>query len=257
MGSLLLSISNRLSNWTFHSLNLPTRIILLKSVLQVIPAYLFSSLATPQSVIKKIRNLQRKFLWHGHNPDKKWALVSWDNFCKPNSLRGLGLWDRGKLNNTMGAKIWWHWLKTSAELWEKMWKKKYSLKTPQAHLIRLHDKTQGSNIWNAAWKNHPLIQEHDFWEIHNGYSALFWIDSWKQLPPLQNEDNLIYYENYIQYLTSLKVEKLWLNTSNNPPWCSWKTTSKDLRMATECDLQHWKQMTNQRRICISTEPDIL
>jgi hypothetical protein len=52
--SLLLSISNRLSSWTFRSLNLPARITLLKSVLQAIPTYLFSALAAPQSVIKKI-----------------------------------------------------------------------------------------------------------------------------------------------------------------------------------------------------------
>jgi hypothetical protein len=52
--SLLLSISNRLSSWTFRSLNLPAIITLLKLVLQAIPAYLFSALATPQSFIKKI-----------------------------------------------------------------------------------------------------------------------------------------------------------------------------------------------------------
>jgi hypothetical protein len=45
--SLLLSITNRLSNWTFRSLNLPARIVLLKSVLQAIPTYLFSALASP------------------------------------------------------------------------------------------------------------------------------------------------------------------------------------------------------------------
>ena len=45
--SLLLSITNRLSNWIFCSLNLPAIIILLKSVLQAISAYLFSALAAP------------------------------------------------------------------------------------------------------------------------------------------------------------------------------------------------------------------
>jgi hypothetical protein len=80
--SLLLSISNRLSNWTFRSLNLVARLVLLKSVLQALPTYLFTALATPQSVIRAIRNLQRSFLWHGHHPDKKWALVGWDKICR-------------------------------------------------------------------------------------------------------------------------------------------------------------------------------
>jgi len=105
--SLILYISNCLSTWTFHSLNLLARITLLKSVLQSILTYLFSALAAPQSVIKKIRNMQRNFLWHGHNPDKKRSLVSWDKVCNPKSLEGLGLRDPGKVNNTMGAKLWW------------------------------------------------------------------------------------------------------------------------------------------------------
>jgi hypothetical protein len=45
--SLLLSISNRLSNWTFRSLNLAARLVLLKSVLQALPTYLFTALASP------------------------------------------------------------------------------------------------------------------------------------------------------------------------------------------------------------------
>jgi hypothetical protein len=114
---------------------------------------MFSTLVAPQNVIKSIRNLQRNFLWHGHDPNKKWALVSWDKVCKPKSLGGLGLRDPGKLNNTMGEKIWWHWLKITEELWEKIWKHKYTPNTPQAQLIRLTDQIQGSNIWNATWKN--------------------------------------------------------------------------------------------------------
>jgi hypothetical protein len=76
-------------------------------------------------------------------PDKKWALVSWDKVCKPKSLGGLGLRDPGKLNNTMGAKIWWRWLKTPPEIWEKLWKHKYAPNIHQDHLIRMQEKIQG------------------------------------------------------------------------------------------------------------------
>jgi hypothetical protein len=84
--SLLLSISNHLNNWTFRSLNLASRLVLLKFVLQALSTYLFTALATPQSVIKAIKNLQRNFLWHGHHPEKKWALVGWDKICILNQL---------------------------------------------------------------------------------------------------------------------------------------------------------------------------
>ena len=73
---LLLSISHRLGNWTFRPLNIAARLVLLKSVLQTLPTYLFTSLTTPISVIREIMGLQRNFLWHDHQTNKKWALVS-------------------------------------------------------------------------------------------------------------------------------------------------------------------------------------
>jgi hypothetical protein len=120
--SLLLFISNHLNNWTFLSINLPAKTVLLKSVLQAIHAYLFFSIDYPPSILKKIRNMKGKILWNGHNPEKKWALVNWDKVFKPKYLGGLGLHDPRKLNSTMGARIWWRWLKTPAEIWAKLWK---------------------------------------------------------------------------------------------------------------------------------------
>jgi hypothetical protein len=154
--------------------------VLLKSVLQTLPTYLFTALVTPKPVIRAIRNLQRGFLWHGHQPNKKWALVGWDKLCKPKALGGLGLRDPGKLNQVMGAKMWWRWLKTPTALWVQIWKQKYAPNTQADQLIRHNDQIQGSNIWNTAWKNRELVQKYAFWEIRNGESALFWQDSWQQ-----------------------------------------------------------------------------
>jgi hypothetical protein len=128
----------------------------------------------------------------------------------------------------MGAKIWWRWLKTPTEIWAKLWKHKYAPNTQQAHLIRMQDKIQGSNIWNAAWRNMPLIQEHAFWEIRNGQSALFWTDSWQQMPPLQSEENLLHYENQIQNLATSKVADMWTHSPINSPWRTWKSFHQEL-----------------------------
>jgi hypothetical protein len=114
---------------------------------------MFSSLASLETIIKSIRNLHRNFLWNGHDPRKKWALVSWDKVCKPKSLGGLGLQEKGKINKTMGETILWHWLKYLAELWAILWKHKDTFHIPQAHLIQLEEKLQGSNVWNTSCEN--------------------------------------------------------------------------------------------------------
>ena len=59
---LLDILETHLSLWTHHALNLASRRILVKFVLQSMPLYLFSMFATPKWVLKAIRNIQHNFL---------------------------------------------------------------------------------------------------------------------------------------------------------------------------------------------------
>jgi hypothetical protein len=149
--SLLLSISYKLTDWTFIPLNIVARLVLLKVVLQALLTYLFTTLTAPKSVIREIKGLQQKFLWHGHIPNKKWALVRWEKLRKPKNLGNLGLPDLGKLNQVMGAKMWWRWLKHPTKLWAQLWKHKYAPTTRFDQLIQFNDQIHGSNIWNTTW----------------------------------------------------------------------------------------------------------
>eukprot|EP00253_Pinus_taeda_P001915 PITA_01915 len=147
--SLLEKLESRLNLWTHKSLNLASRIVLIKSVLQAMPLYLFSILAAPKWVLKSIRNLQRNFLWSSAATNRKWALVKWSNVCMPKEKGGIGLRDPEKSNSIMNAKIWWQWITCPDKPWGK--------------------------IWTA-----------NFWEIRNGCTARFWTDAWNQWPKLQD-----------------------------------------------------------------------
>jgi hypothetical protein len=255
--SLLLSISNRLNNWTFRPLNIAARLVLLKSVLQALPTYLFTALAAPSSVIKAIRNLQRNFLWKGNQNNKKWALVGWENLCKPKKLGGLGIRDLGKMNQVMGAKMWWRWLKHPQELWAQLWKQKYAPNVPSNQLIRFNEPMQGSNIWNTAWRNRPLIQKHAFWEVKNGESALFWQDSWQQLPPLDDMESLHTIKLKLQQNGLHTVKDYWIPTPERQPWRKWKISRTDLQIREEIDLLPWQDCMQHRKIPSKEGTDVL
>jgi hypothetical protein len=255
--NLLLSISNRLSNWTFRPLNIASRLVLLKSVLQALPTYLFTALAAPKKVIKSIRSLQRNFLWSGHQPNKKWALVNWDKLCLPKSQGELGLRDPGKLNQVMGAKIWWRWKKNPTAAWAQLWKQKYAPHIPEDQAIRLNNHIQGSNIWNTAWQNRTLVQHHAFWEVRDGGSALFWTDSWQQLKPLETMEELMALQRALPQNALLRVKDIW--TMQTPPqrWRQWKTSHQELGVPETIDLQSWQAQANSRKILFREGPDIL
>ena len=113
---LISSLESILSSYTCLSLNAPARLILLKSVLQSIPLYLFFVLDAPKIILKRVPNIQMNFPWHKVNATKKWALVASETLCLPKNMGSLGIRDPEKLSDIIGAKIWWRWLKNNTDL---------------------------------------------------------------------------------------------------------------------------------------------
>ena len=54
---LLDRMKQKLSSWLLRPLNFPSRLILVKSIMQDMPTYLFSILAAPKSILKEIQRL--------------------------------------------------------------------------------------------------------------------------------------------------------------------------------------------------------
>ena len=92
------------------------------------------------------------------------------------------------MNRVLSAKIWWRWLKNPTDIWAKLWRKKYAPNTAENNMIRWNGDNTGSLIWTAAKQKRQIITQHSFWEIGNGETALFWQDSWQQLPTLNTEE---------------------------------------------------------------------
>lgn len=132
---LLEKLESRLSSWTHRALNMVNRLILIKAVLQSMPLYLFSILATPKWVLKDIKHIQRSFLWGKTEQKCKWALVKWDTVCLPKSVGGTGLHDPYHSNVVMGTRIWWKWLTMSFTPWATLWTAMYANNRPTEEII--------------------------------------------------------------------------------------------------------------------------
>ena len=70
-GILIGKMQKRMQNWTFRALNIPSRIILLKSVLQSIPIYQLTSQAAPKTICQEMVDMFKKFLWQGSSKVKE------------------------------------------------------------------------------------------------------------------------------------------------------------------------------------------
>jgi hypothetical protein len=155
------------------------RLILTKTVLQAILAYMMSVFPTPKGILQNIRGIQQDFLWRGAENKKKWALVAWDKVCKPKIKGGLGLQDPQVTNESYGEKLWWRWVKDKSLSWPNLWKAKYAPNTSNRERIRFPGTRERSSIWNLTWRNKNWIQKHGFWEVRNGKTTRLWEDAWQ------------------------------------------------------------------------------
>jgi len=113
-------------------------------------------------------------------------LAKWTTACKPKEQGGIGLRDPHHSDVIMGAKIWWQCLSAPNKPWVAIWTTKHANHRPTEELIRFTPTEKGLLIWNAVRQHFLLIQQHSFWEIRNGNTALFWTDAWNQLPKLND-----------------------------------------------------------------------
>eukprot|EP00253_Pinus_taeda_P007997 PITA_07997 len=253
---LLDKFEAKLSLWTYRSLNMASRVILIKAILQSLPLYLFSLLEAPKWIIKAIRNLQRNFLWGSSNHNRKWALVKWDKVCLPKQAGGIGIRVPEHSNTVMGAKLWWRWLAHPNTSWASLWTAKYASNKPIEDRIRMSELSVGSIIWNAAIQHRHLIQRHCFWEIKNGSTAKFWDDSWQQFPKLRD----LLYDLLLPQQDPQPSETvhLYWRPSNNQKFRKWKGIDQILsEEGYEGTKQILSEELKKRQITIDEGPDIL
>jgi len=155
-------MERKLAKWYFHTLNILGHLVMLKSILQVMPLYLFSALAPSKHILKYFCNLWGTFLWGGTNKTRKWTLIGQNTLFHPKLSRGLGLHDPKTLSLFLGAKTWWRWLNINDDLWSWLWHRKYCAHTITHNLIRLNGHIPWYLIWNATWNNRHLIQQYCF-----------------------------------------------------------------------------------------------
>jgi hypothetical protein len=139
-------LKERVKNWTYISLNLAGRLILTKAVLQAIPTYMMSVFPAPKGILQTIRAIQRDFLWRGAESKKRWALVAWENVCKPKCKGDMELQDPQVTNEAYGVKLWWRWVKENSTLWATLWKAKYAPDINDQDQIHFMGTREGSTI---------------------------------------------------------------------------------------------------------------
>ena len=180
---ILDKVQQGLSGWNAKHLSLAGRITLAQSIIQALPVYAMQSTKILASVLTKIDQSCKHFIWSGNTEKRKLNLIRWDTLCQPKSCEGLGLKNLSHMNMALLMEIGWGLVNSLNTFWVQVMASKYKIDT-----TCLPDSLQtrnGSYLWRAVEKvwDHDLKGTH--WALGDGTRVKFWWDLW-----LSEADNL-------------------------------------------------------------------
>jgi len=179
--SLVNSITARLQSWTHRFLSFAGRLQLIRSVLHSIQAFWANVFFLPCSVINRIEQMFRQFLWKGPVMGPGGAKVSWCDVCLPKKEGGLGIRTLRENNIASMLKHIWILFSDKESLWCK-WIHSTFLKRKNFWVVPCP--THCSWVWRKILNLREHFQQYFKWNIGNGRSVSFWFDLWHPNGPL-------------------------------------------------------------------------
>ncbi|CAN1792638.1 Putative ribonuclease H protein At1g65750 [Linum perenne] len=170
------NLERKVSSWKARFLSFGGRIALLKSVLSGLPIYFMSLFKAPATVIRRLENLQCRFLWAGDLQKDKVHWIAWESVKAPRCFGGLGIQDMKILNAALLSKWAWRFAVERNAWWRNLLATKCGI---------------GRSVWQSCWDEgpavcsiwrwivtfNPIFWRHDFLDPGGGLCD-FWFDYW-------------------------------------------------------------------------------
>ncbi|CAJ2665105.1 unnamed protein product [Trifolium pratense] len=166
-------IWKRINSWRGRALSKAGKEIMIKSVLQAIPAYVMSLFILPSSFIDDIEKMINAFWWGGGNGNSKgihW--LAWERLACPKDKGGLGFRNFEAFNMAMVAKQAWKILQNPDTLVARLIKARYF---PRSTLLEASLGYNPSFAWRSIWKARQLLPSlhlDDRWLLILNYEEL-------------------------------------------------------------------------------------
>jgi ribonuclease HI len=168
-------IRNKLKGWKIQFLSQAGREILIKAVIQAIPAYAMTCFLFPKALCNKINALIRFFWWGGDEKSKKIAWKNWRVCTKSKDQGGLGFKDLNLFNKALLAKQCWRMLIQPDAFWARFFK---SLYFPNSSLMEAKKGGSASWAWISLLEGRNILASGLLKSIGSGNDTRVGVDPW-------------------------------------------------------------------------------
>ncbi|XP_042973039.1 uncharacterized mitochondrial protein AtMg00310-like [Carya illinoinensis] len=177
--SLKEKVWKRINSWKSKFLSSVGKEILIKSVLQAIPAYFMSVFKMLGLLLKEIEALIARFWWNQKEVGKGIHWKSWKHMGEVKNQERLGFRDLSSFNKALLAKQLRRTIKEPLSLVLRVFKQKCF-----QHCDVMEAELKGSPlyIWRSLWSSMDLVKEGLVWRVGNGRDIKIWKEKWLSRP---------------------------------------------------------------------------
>lgn len=99
----------KVNHWNHRWLSFPSRVQLIKSIVQALPINRCMLQVTPLGFLKDLDSMIHQFLWVGCLETSKWSLVRWEVVCSLKHYEGISLRWSALISEALAVKLYWRW----------------------------------------------------------------------------------------------------------------------------------------------------
>lgn len=140
--------------------------VMIKAVIQSIPAYFMSVFKLPTGLCKDIESMIRR-LWQGQGDRKKIHQVRWSTLCTSKSVGGMGFRDLQQFNQALLVKQVWRLVHQKDTLLVKVFKAKFF---PDGTIFDAGVPTNCSYAWRNILQAREVILKGSILRVGDGAS---------------------------------------------------------------------------------------
>lgn len=165
----------KVKGWKGQGMSKEGKCILIKSVLQAVPAYAMSCFQLTKKQCKQLSSVSSNFWWGDSEGRKKVHWIGWDRMCKSKQAGGMGFRDYGCFNQAFLAKQGWRLLTDPDSLCSKVLKGRYFR---DGEFLDASCPKRASFTWKGIIHGRDLLKEGLVWRIGDGSQVRVWNDNW-------------------------------------------------------------------------------